>query len=262
MKTLGDTGDSKGYWKKLADDYIEALKGDYHTHRLSVIRELIPADLYIKDKKVFDFGCGNGVMLPKFIKAGVQINAADQSEEMVATARERVSPELITLAGVKHLRKIGTASLDGLLCLNVMCYFTDEEEKIFYEEAERIVKPGGYLVVTHSNELFAMFSLNKHTEKFFSKYLLTAPGSISGLLNYEESDNDIDYNVRENPITYPAKLKTHGFREICQSFSNRHPLPPSMIIEKTYPDTINVPEKDRWTLMFTCSTYGSCSVRE
>jgi SAM-dependent methyltransferase len=262
MKTLGDTEDSTGYWKRLAEEYIESLKGDYHTHRLSVIRKLIPADLYEKGKKVFDFGCGDGIMIPEFIKAGVRIEAADPSEEMVTTARKRVGSELITLAGVDHLKKIESLSLDGLLCLNVMCYFTDEEEKTFYEEARRIVKPGGYLVVTHSNELFDMFSLNKHTEKFFKKYLLTDTGDISGLLNYKESDNDIDYNVRENPITYKDKLKEYGFKEIKQSFSNRHPLPPSMIKEKNYPDTLNVPEKDKWTLMFTCSTYGSCSVKE
>jgi chemotaxis methyl-accepting protein methylase len=73
---------------------------------------------------------------------------------------------------VNYLKEIPSASLDGLLSFNVLAYLTDEEELTFYQEASRIVKPGGYLVVTHSNRLFDMFSLNQYTISFFKYHLI------------------------------------------------------------------------------------------
>jgi len=266
VSKLGNGSDSALYWQGLAEDYIEAMKGEYHQHRVEVIKSLIPKELYVSGKNVFDFGCGDGVMFPDFLMAGVSISGADKSAEMLSVARKRiqdcgVDPNSVSLGGPDYLKTIDTASLDGLLSLNVMCYFTDEEEKVFYEEAARIVKPGGYLVVTHSNELFDMFSLNKYTAEFFKKYFTDA--DISGLLGCEDVfGENAGYNIRENPITYPSKLKKLGFREVKQTFSHRHLAPPALLQKKTYPDTLNVPEDKMWTLMFTCSTYGSCSVRE
>lgn len=152
--------------------------------------------------------------------------------------------------------------------LNVLAYLNDEEELEFYEQARRVVKENGYLIVTHYNMLFDMFSLNKYTVKFFSGFLVSEQyrEGIDGLITRFNIPKVIEtYNIRENPLSYRYKLKGFGFEEIQQEFSNLHEAPPCLLgsekIDKTFPDTLSFSEEERWKLFFTCSTFGSTSVR-
>lgn len=270
-KALGKEHDSKDYWARETGEYVEALENQYHTHRLGVIQNLIPKGLYAGEKAIFDFGCGDAVHFPDFIKAGAKISGIDIAPEMIELAENRLSaqgmdPKVAKLGTVQDMAALPDASLDAILSFNVLAYLSDEEDRLFYQHAARTLRKGGYLVVTHSNELFDLFSLNEYTVEFFKRNFLTSPEHAHGLAELlPNSDNrakPVTYNVRENPLTYPSKLARHGFAEVRQSFINLHPAPPTLLGKKTsYPDTLNVPEADRWKLMFQCSTYGSCSQR-
>ncbi len=267
MSVLGKNKNSVEYWADSAGWYAGAIDNDYHRHRLNVIRSLIPADLYRSGKRIFDFGYGDAVHFPEFLDAGAIIQGVDASPEMIGFAKDRLSgggydPELVALGTADSMVELEDASFDAVLSFNVLAYLTDEEENKFYKEASRIIKPGGYLAVTHSNELFDMFSLNRYTAEFFNRHFVQDPNyDVSGMLTFaHKPEGHPQYNVRENPLTYSFKLKKFGFTEIKQSFSNLHQAPPQILgPDKTYPDTLRIPEEERWKLMFTCSTYGSCS---
>jgi len=259
------------YWTTEAQDYANKLNNSYHTSRLQVIRALIPDELYCAGKQILDFGCGDAVLFPEFLKAGANIQGVDISEEMIKLAQERLKslgydPGLVRCVNVEYLKSIPTGSLDALMSFVVMIYFTDEEEKVFYQEASRIVKPGGYLILSHSNELFDMFSLNRYTVRFFKNHFVKDPSFHSDLENLFKAkdipENPRFYNVRENPLVYKHKLARSGFEEIRQEFFNFHFAPPPLLKERSYPSILGVKEEDRWKLMFVCSTYNSCSVRK
>lgn len=169
------------------------------------------------------------------------------------------------MADVQFLDSIPDASLDALLSFNVLAYLSDGEESTFYKHAQRILKPKGFLIVTHSNKLFDMFSLNRYTCEFFQENFLAAhyQDKIKSLLvNALKPESRTLYNVRENPLTYKRKLKEYGFQEIVQHFINLHEAPPPLLAQdKSYPDTLSWSENDRWKLMFVCSTFGSCALR-
>jgi len=268
--TIGNNEhDSKDYWARETQEYVDALQNQYHTHRLSVIQTLIPSELYASGNTVFDFGCGDAIHFPDFIKAGAKVSGVDIAPEMIELARERLSgqgmePSLATVGSVQAMKAIPSGSLDAILSFNVLAYLTDAEEGIFYAEAKRAIRKGGYLAVTHSNELFDLFSLNEYTVAFFERNFLATQDQakqVAAMLpNVDNRPKAVSYNVRENPLAYPQKLARLGFTEIRQSFSNYHPAPPMILGTKlSYPDTLNVPVSDRWKLMFQCSTYGSCS---
>lgn len=270
MQKLGQELGSREYWKLEAEEYNTVLENDYHAHRLGVIKGLIPKDLYQKGKRILDFGCGNAVLFPEFLKAGADIRGIDMTPEMIEFARERIKslggdPDSVREGLVHALKDEKTASYDALMCFNVLAYFTAEEEKIFYEQASRIVKPCGYLIVTHGNELFDLFTLNKFTVEFMNKYLVTDPASflkIKTLLDRPDAPAEaLAYNVRENPLSFKYKLQKYNFNEVRQEFINRHAAQPLVREQNTFPDTLSVRDEDRWKLLFTCSTYGSCSVR-
>lgn len=268
MEKLGQNLDSKQYWADEANQYSDALENNYHKHRLDVIRSLIPAELFKPNQQIFDFGCGDAVLFPWFLEIRCHIEGIDISPEMIEIGQQRLTNwgfdgTLIQVSDVNYLKKIPSASLDGLLSFNVLAYLTDEEELTFYQEASRIVRSGGYLIVTHSNNLFDLFSLNYHTIDFFKENFISDTSHYSELssLIRGEGSSKAAYNVRENPLSYHHKLNKFNFKELKQEFINLHILPPPLLQNKNYPSTLNFPEEHRWKLMFMCSTFGSCSIR-
>lgn len=268
MEKLGQTLDSKDYWTQKANQYADALQNDYHAHRLEVVRALIPDELFAPNRRIFDFGCGDAILFPWFFEAGCKIEGIDISPEMIALGKQQLAnwgedEGLIRVADVDYLKSLPTASVDGVISFNVLAYLTDAEELTFYEEAARIVRPGGYLVVTHSNSLFDMFSLNHYTANFFKQNFVSEghfQSQLPALLKNGEATGTT-YNVRENPLSYCHKLAGFGFKEVRQEFINLHAAPPSLLQGKGYPSTLKVSAEHRWKLMFMCSIYGSCSVR-
>ena len=147
------------------------------------------------------------------------------------------------------------------------------------------MKVGGYLLVTHSNELFDMFSLNRYTLEFFQRHLASEPcyhSLLKELLSKADCPQEaMSYNVRENPLSYRYKLARYGFDETRQEFINLHAAPPltleralaeesgsptssakwHLLSQKAYPDTLGWAEEERWKLMFVCSTFGSCAIK-
>ena len=154
---------------------------------------------------------------------------------MVELGKQRLlelnyDPGILMLGDIESLGSIESNSLDAVLCFNTLAYFTDEEEKKFYQEANRIIKRNGYLAVSHSNELFDLYTLNRYTVEFFKRNLIKDPGtikSIEELLQHpDEPAAYTTYNIRENPLAYKHKLLEFGFTEINQLFSNLYELPP------------------------------------
>ena len=260
----------KKYWNDNTEKYTDAMENDYHKHRLNVIWSLIPRELLSKNKNIFDFGCGNAILFDPFIQSGANITGIDISGDMIESANKYLSskghPKDIAFQGdVTYLKEIPSNSLDAILSFNVLAYLTDQEDDLFYNEAKRIVKPGGFLIVTHSNELFDMFSMNERTLQFYNKYFLKTKYKYTAFPTYFSTlcRPLTTYNIRENPLSYKHKLSEFGFKEIRQEFINMHEAPPRYLGEnRTYPDTLAISEKDRWKLIFTCSTFGSCSIKE
>jgi SAM-dependent methyltransferase len=103
---------------------------------------------------------------------------------------------------------IEESSLDLGIALNVLAYMTRDEETQFYKESHRILKPGGHLLVTHSNELFDLFTLNNLTVEFFSRNFKV---DINEFLDLKNVDPVATYGIRENPLSYSGKLAGFGF---------------------------------------------------
>jgi SAM-dependent methyltransferase len=251
MKKIGKDVSAAQYWADQGSEYHSAITNPYHRHRLSVVRSMIPPAVGV----LLDFGCGDGVMFSDFPKAtciGIEPDSGllEQAKGQFPTAR-------LLHGSVEKLREIESSSVDLVLCLNVLAYMTDEEDATFYGECARVLKSGGSLLVTHSNELFDLFSLNSYTVDLFQRYFGCDPSPM--LVNPTKPDH-ATYNIRENPLTYSRKLSSYGFREEEQAFINWHEQPPMMgKDDKKLRDTLNVSEDQKWTLLFRCSTFASLS---
>jgi SAM-dependent methyltransferase len=220
---------------------------------------------------VVDFGCGDGLYLERCEASGGTSIGIDIDPEMVNATRQRVASyrgqHQVMEGGVDRLVEIESDSCDMLLALNVLAYLDDTQCNTFYHQAARILKRGGSLVVTHSNELFDMFTFNKYTAAFFKRNF-NVTGLESLLVNWDKPDR-LPLPTRENPLSYAFKLQRYGLLEEQQEFSIPHALPP-LLDDKFDPDdlasrkvavTQGIRPEDRWKLAFTCSIFGSRSVR-
>lgn len=270
IKRYGTGIESKASWESLAQRYTKVLDEDYHQHRLQVINQMIPKSLYSSGIRIFDFGCGDAIHFEQFLASGALISGVDISSTMIDYAQERLESfnrdsSLVDLGDVQSLKEIESDSLDAMLSFNVLAYLSDEEAVEFYTQTSRVLKPGGLLIVTHSNELFDMFSLNNHTVNFHQRHLIQNPefnDKISQLLLNGHIENPKpSFNIRENPLNYKYKLAQYNLEEIQQEFAHLHEAPPILLpAMKKYPSTLNWPEELKWKLMFICSIYGSVSV--
>lgn len=178
----------------------------------------------------------------------------------------------VHVGGVELMSQFGAQSIDCLIALNVLAYFAEEEEGAFYCEAARVTKRGGSLIITHSNELFDMFTFNALTVTFCERHFcgLEARHKIAALMTHPDVPQRVHFNIRENPLNYRYKLAQYGFKEIQQEFMNFHPLPPLLmdpegfvdIDKREYPNTLGWNEQDKWKLMFQCSMFGSRSIKQ
>jgi 2-polyprenyl-3-methyl-5-hydroxy-6-metoxy-1,4-benzoquinol methylase len=267
--------DWKNYWQDRSADYICGLEGPYHANRLAMVKALFSGTT-LRGLACIDFGCGDGAFTEHLLSEGARVEGIDTDLTMIQAAEARLRarwPDVRLLrGGVEKLVELSADSVDQLVALNVLAYFTAEEERVFYEQAARVVKKGGTLTVTHSNELFDMFTLNRYTVDFFRRNFSfgARPCEIASLLTSPDKPERRVFNVRENPLAYRYKLAEFGFREIRQEFSILHPVPPLLTPEidfddinsRTYPSTIGWPESERWKLMFACSIFGSHSIRD
>lgn len=251
---------SQDRWRAIGAKYAGDLGGPYHEHRIAVIKALLPD---LSGKRLVDFGCGEGVMIREAKAMGARAVVGIDIDAALLDMAKGSGAASILQGSVAELEKVGRA--DCLLAANVAAYFTDAEDETFYREARRLLPAGGSLVITHSNELFDLFTLNAFTAAFHQRHFGV---DVRPLLAKPDEPNRLTFNIRENPLSYPDRLAALGFRVERMEFINFHPEPPLLttidyddINSREYLDTLAVPAAERWKLMFQCSMFGVRAVR-
>jgi len=249
----------------------------YNKNRLEMVDALLEkSDL---SGSVLDFGCGDGVMSESVLSAGGSVHAVDLEPSMVESTqclleqwaeRHPGANYSVQRGGVEGLSSLTEGSFDTILAINVLAYMNGGEERQFYTQSKRLLRSGGVLLVTHSNELFDLYTLNKYTQLFFKHHFSThaAMDEVGSLLVHPDEPDRRIFPVRENPLNYRYKLGSYGFMEERQEFSIFHKLPPLLmegfdpddLQSRDYPDTIHWPASERWKLMFMCSIFGSRAI--
>jgi len=240
-------------WEATANVYADEIGGGYHRHRIDVVRAL-------EGVRLLDFGCGDGTFMLEACRLGAaSVTGIDQSSPMLARASEKVPNCETILGGTETLARLGDSEVGCVLALNVLAYLSSEEESAFYAQTQRILHPGGSLVIIHSNALFDLFTLNRFTVEFHRQHFGTDPTT---LLTSPSVPDRRQLLIRENPLSYALKLERLGFRQVRQEFMNFHAEIPLLSVDdpddmqRERPDTLNWPPEDRWRLMFQCSMFG------
>jgi len=119
------------------------------SHRIPYLRHII-AKFFPKDKhsKILDLGCGYGALLYVAESAGYDnLIGVDTSSEQVAAARILGISQVTQDDVFSFIEKQPSDSYDTLIAFDIIEHFTKREVLSIIDEACRVLKPGGRLIV-------------------------------------------------------------------------------------------------------------------
>lgn len=255
-------------------------------YRLEIVKMIIGTN--ISSGRILDAGCGTGKLLAYLAMKGFDCAGCDFSANMLMQAQlniKNVSSKEIPLiqTSINNLAIFKDSSFDHIFCLGVFPYISEDQEGQCYHELRRVIKPGGYFVSAHTNEIFDTFTFNKYTICFFERNLWPLLHEVHCDLNLEglktqlgslivnpdkpinvdpkKSGRDIVFTKSENPITYSEKISQYGFENKGIQYYHFHALPP--LLRNDNPELLEASKKmeihfsSKWQGMFMASTFIS-----
>jgi ubiquinone/menaquinone biosynthesis C-methylase UbiE len=170
MKTIPEIkvyDDHASFWTEKGDQLM--VMGD-HLGRLPAIKLLRPQP----SERVLDAGCGAGFCTRRLAWSGANVFGCDRAEVLLSAAKELECSKPLginySIADITNLPYAGDY-FDAIACIAVLLQDSPEECSSFFQEAYRVMKPGGRIVLSTLNEyLFREDSPNRTNRSSWAKY--------------------------------------------------------------------------------------------
>lgn len=142
-----------------------AIAKHFSDTRSYVWDDLKPLSRFVKNgDEVLDVGCGNGRLIQLFFDTHVSYTGVDQSEELIAIAKEKYPDKNFTVAGMELL-PFADESFDAVYCIAAFHHLpTDELRLQSLKEMKRVLKPDGLIIIMNWN-LASAWAQNKVKKK-------------------------------------------------------------------------------------------------
>lgn len=134
--------------KKTEEDY-NLISDQFSSTRYSVWPELKILGEYIKEgDSVLDLGCGNGRLLELFRGKNVDYVGVDNSEKLIEIAKKKNPGIFFQVADALNL-PFPDNFFDKVFSIAVLHHIpSDDFRNQFIKEARRVLRPGGFLILT------------------------------------------------------------------------------------------------------------------
>ncbi|MEO5357084.1 MAG: class I SAM-dependent methyltransferase [Nitrospirae bacterium YQR-1] len=139
---------------------------------------------------VLDFGCGSGDLTNCLLEAGFQMHGYDLSEMMIKRARERYESSgiIFTCSGADFTQKLpyDDGTFDAVTASSVFEYIEDPVS--YFKEIFRLLKPGGFFILTvpdnrHTERIKEKKKVKFYNKKIISYFIKFLPDIITKRLN-------------------------------------------------------------------------------
>jgi ubiquinone/menaquinone biosynthesis C-methylase UbiE len=144
---------SSAYWQNLYSEkeLLPRIYQDRHNTTLAWIRRLGLR----KEARILEVGCGAGLMSIALARDGYTVDAMDSTSAMLGTtwqnARIQSVENRIRLHhGELHDLPFEAHTFDLVIAIGVIPWL--HSERVAFEEMQRVLTPGGYLLITADND--------------------------------------------------------------------------------------------------------------
>lgn len=129
-----------------------------------LIRQILP-----RPEKVIDVGCANGQFSKRLAAYCGQVTGFDINQA-------RINANRVDYAGVPNLSFVADnfltsdlppASVDLVVALEVLYYFSAEERRLFLQQVKRVLRPGGLLLVS-ANVFFTALATSEELQNYLA----------------------------------------------------------------------------------------------
>ena len=248
-----------------------------HVFRLRIFLDVLKA---IQPQSLLDAGCGSGVPLATFLKAGFNAYGFDRSPEMVEETKARLQANGLDASRVfaGDLDDFDPPTSEPFAAIAGLgsVYYTVDTQKTINNLVSHLA-PRGNLVFSLRNKLFSLGSLNEYSadfmlQEFFQTQQLSssAKSELQTIISERFPKANIEKlfaNVDErqirsnlhNPLTVESELLTPNGLKLEQIYYYHfHALPP--VFEHTHQQEFYKLSKEReiptdWRGMFTASCF-------
>ena len=133
---------------KTIQDY-NLIAEDFSRTRRFIWQDIKPlADFVFSRERVLDIGCGNGRLLQIFKDIDIDYTGVDASEKIIEQARRHYPKAKFQVSGALKLH-LPTNYFDKVYSVAVLHHIPSKEFRLkFLQEARRVLKPGGLLILT------------------------------------------------------------------------------------------------------------------
>lgn len=243
-----------------ADQYSPSYPG--YPANLKRLEILVRRARELKIRTLLDCGCGEGTPIRRLHEeVGVDVWGFDFSDEMARAAsaqleskglRSRVwSGDITQAASFRPDGLQRPEAFEACLAAGVFPHLTDSQEAEALKNMADAVRTGGRVFVEFRNELFALFTLNRHSYELFLEKLippraaqeaaselkkffrLDLPGVRPSPAGAPSSIDEIPCRFK-NPFECAELFRGAGLRIEAFHFYHFHALPPMM--EARFPE--------------------------
>ena len=292
MNKTGTSKDVLNYyednWEKIAYCYdldSEGIPIDPAWYRRRLYNEFLDKH---KPKSVLDIGCGGGWTVLDALQKGIDAIGVEPVKSLHNFAVELLNKEgfdgnKVKLDDLLYIEKLEDNSQDCVALLSVIPHVPIERVEYIHNQINRILKPGGKLVVAYRNELFDFFTFNSITLDFYKNDLWGGLNelnklsndnkvleSLKGLVTNPDIPGKFHTNVEDksfgklkrfktNPLTVKEYLSTYDFKWLESHFYHFHAAPPLILnrvenLKKIHHE-MELNYSNNWRAQFMCPMY-------
>jgi len=208
-----ETAAPHNLWEASSADYLMHIMNGTGGDGRMIRDEVLHPSMFkhlgpVNGKKVFDAGCGDGIIGRGLTEAGAQVMGGDFVFSFAAAARDG-HPSIPTVVTDVAKLPIANESFDALLSNLVLMWAPDLDGTV--EEFARVLKPGGRAVVsvTHPMINLGEFNLNEETGP---KLVLTESMQEGQYMKMINGTNGPYIYYQRPPATYVNAFTKNGFQ--------------------------------------------------
>ncbi|MDQ7834254.1 MAG: methyltransferase domain-containing protein [Humidesulfovibrio sp.] len=253
---MADDSKVKSFYDSVAEDYhlqyqrerMHDITAKYPNNYIR-LQILINAFLAKGTRRIIDVGVGEGTPLSLLSRMGIEAWGFDISPNMVTKARANMKqhgldPERVFVGDIEdpctYAHACKGQSFDGLTAMGVMPHVQNEERVI--ANMRNMLTPGGSVFIEFRNELFSLFTFNRHTKDFLMNKLLRGVSDDLKASLEQELDARLRLDMPPQPETpdsyaaIPARFHNpfevqemfhrQGFKDIRLLWYHYHPTLP------------------------------------